>query len=287
MLGWNDIVPGMDYNKENKKLTFIKAAIAEITEEVGKKATLSRSPEIFYEEICWIQKMGIATLNDYVDAERIGRSGTRIIRDKRKYFFAVYERYLDIRQRYDYKYDWDDLAHTVREQLEDDDERMYKHIIIDEGQDLSPVMLQSLASAIPEDGSITFFGDVAQQIYGGRISWRNAGLKVTKDQMWHFDQNYRNSKEIADLAIGISKLPCFNQSVDLVTPVQPTASAPKPILLKFKDEDSEFNWVIKNATTVAEKETVAVLVRTRELVKKIKRKLNQMDIRYKVWEKYG
>ena len=42
------------------------------------------------------------TLEDYVYAERIGRSGTRINRDKRKYFFDVYERYLEIRERYDY-----------------------------------------------------------------------------------------------------------------------------------------------------------------------------------------
>jgi len=57
-------------------------------------------------------------------------------------------------------------------------------------------MLQSLVAAVPEGGSITFFGDVAQQIYGGRISWRNAGLQVDNSHIWRFDQNYRNSKEI-------------------------------------------------------------------------------------------
>lgn len=278
---WGDIVPSMDYNKENKKLTYIKMAIKEIIEEVGKNSTLSRNPEVFYEEICWIQKMGINTLDDYIDAERIGRSGTRVNRNNRKYFFAVYKRYLDIRERYDFHYDWDDLAHTVKEQLEDDEEqRLYTHIVIDEGQDLSPVMLQSLALAIPEDGSITFFGDVAQQIYGGRISWRNAGLKVTKKEIWRFDQNYRNSKEIADLAIAISKLPCFKQNVDLVTPKQPTASGPKPVLAKLKDEVTELKWIIRNAPKLAKTETVAILVRTRQLVKKIRRILSQKGIRY-------
>lgn len=281
MLGWNDIVPSMSYDRENKKLTFIKMAIKEITEEVGSNSTLSRAPEVFYEEICWIQKMGITTLEDYVDAERIGRSGTRITRNKRKYFFDVYERYLTIREEYDYKYDWDDLAHTVKDELiNDEDERMYKHIIIDEGQDLSPVMLQSLALAIPENGSITFFGDVAQQIYGGRISWRNAGLKVTAKDLWKFDQNYRNSKEIAELAIAISQQPFFNQSTDLVTPKQPVASGPKPVLVEFQDEDAELNWVIKNAVTLAEKQTVAILVRTRALVKKIKKRLGFGGVYY-------
>ena len=281
MLGWNDIVPSMTYDRENIKLTFIKMAIEEITEEAGSNATLSRAPEVFHEEICWMQKMGITTLEEYVDAERIGRSGTRITRDKRKYFFDVYERYLAIREKHDYKYDWDDLAHTVKDELEDDeDERIYNHIIIDEGQDFSPVMLQSLALAIPEDGSITFFGDVAQQIYGGRISWRNAGLQVTAKDIWKFDQNYRNSKEIADLAIAISKQPFFNQSTDLVTPKQPIASGPKPVLVKFQDEAAELDWVIRNAAAAAEKQMVAILVRQRSLVKKIKRKLSANGVSY-------
>lgn len=281
MLGWNDIVPSMDYNKENKKLTYITQAINELISEMGSNSTLARAPEVFYEEISWIQKMGITTLEEYTDAERIGRAGTRITRDKRKYFFDVYERYLDIREKYGYKYDWDDIASAVKEELEDDEEkRMYKHIIIDEGQDLSPVMLQSLALAIPEDGSVTFFGDVAQQIYGGRISWRNAGLRVTKDEIWKFDQNYRNSKEIAELAVAISKLPCFKQNIDLVTPKHPTASGPKPVIVEFKDEESELGWVLQNAEAIAKTQTVAVLVRNRQIVKKIKAILDKRGTYY-------
>jgi len=281
MLGRNDIVPSMTYDRENRKLTFIKIAIEQITDEVGANTTLSRAPEVFLEEICWMQKMGITMLEEYVDAERIGRAGTRVTRDNRKYFFDVYKRYLSIREKHNYKYDWDDLAHAVKDEMvADEDERMYKHIIIDEGQDFSPVMLQSLALAIPEDGSITFFGDVAQQIYGGRISWRNAGLQVTTKDIWKFDQNYRNSKEIADLAIAISNQPFFHQSTDLVTPKQPIASGPKPVVVKFKNEPEELNWVIKNARVIAEKQMVAILVRQRASVKEITRKLSGNGVSY-------
>lgn len=281
MLGWNDIVSSMDYNKENKKITYIKQAINELISRIGSNSTLTRAPEVFYEEICWIQKMGITSLEEYINAERVGRSGTRINRDKRKYFFDVYEHYLDIREKYGYKYDWDDIASAVKKELEaDKGKRMYKHIIIDEGQDLSPVMLQSLALAVPEDGSITFFGDVAQQIYGGRISWRNAGLKVTKDDIWKFDQNYRNSKEIAELAIEISRLPYFKQNIDLVTPKHPTASGPKPVIVEFDDEEIELGWILKNAESIAKTQTVAILVRNRQTVKKIKAIFNNRDTSY-------
>lgn len=266
-------------NTMNIKKNLIEKAIIEVALETGGNTTLSRAPEVFYEEICWIQKMGIISLKDYIDADRIGRAGTRITRGKRKYFFNVYEKYLHLRKKEGYKYDWDDIAQTVKQEMEEDNnERMYKHIVIDEGQDFSPVMLQSLALAIPKDGSITFFGDVAQQIYGGRISWRDAGLNVKNNIIWRFDQNYRNSKEIAELAIAISKLPCFKQDIDLVAPVQPTASGPKPVVLEFQDDQHELNWIIKNAPSLAESETAAILTRTRKNVNIIITMLRQQGI---------
>ena len=98
--------------------------------------------------------------------------------------------------------------------VENTEKRMYKHIIVDEGQDLSPIMLKSLVKAIPEDGTFTFFGDVAQQIYGSRLSWREAGLKIAKNKIWYFDRNYRNSKEIAQFAVAISKSKYFEDKQD-------------------------------------------------------------------------
>ena len=74
---------------------------------------------------------------------------------------------------------WDDIAHVVEQILtEDQTIRYYRHVVIDEGQDFTPAMLRSLALAIPSDGSLTFFGDMAQQIYGNRISWRMAGRSI-------------------------------------------------------------------------------------------------------------
>jgi superfamily I DNA/RNA helicase len=281
LIGWKDIVPTMDYNGSNEKLNYIKQAMVELIREIGKNSTLSRAPEVFQEEINWIQKMGITTVQEYMDAERIGRGGTRITKENREYFFIVYEKYKIIREQNRYKYDWDDIAYFVREELrKDDSKRMYKHIIIDEGQDLSPVMLQSLALAIPEDGSLTFFGDVAQQIYGSRISWRHAGLNIGKEHIWRFGQNYRNSKEIAELALAISELPYFKSSVDIVTPQFSTASAPKPALVEYQNEEKELNDIIGNAKTMGETHTVAILVRDRQRVRVICNKLYSRGIIY-------
>lgn len=69
----------------------------------------------------------------------------------------IYEKYMELRTEAHKCYDWYDLAMYVASELEQDtNERRYKHIIIDEGQDFSPMMIKSLVKAIPSDGSFTF-----------------------------------------------------------------------------------------------------------------------------------
>lgn len=171
----------------NKKQLFVRRALENVRAVNETNSTLKRAEEVFLEEINWIEKMGIKTIDEYEKVERVGQFDTRIIRENRKYFFQVYKAYLEARKKEGYLYDWEDIAQTVCEELENDTEkRMYKHIIVDEGQDLSPIMLKSLVKAIPEDGTFTFFGDVAQQIYGSRLSWREAGLKIAKNKIWYF-----------------------------------------------------------------------------------------------------
>lgn len=267
LLGRNDII------SPEQKERLIEKAIVSCQEDVGKVATLKRSVAVFVEEIQWIERMGIGTLEDYDAIERIGRSGTRILRSNRKYFFMVYEKYLKLRGEAGFKYDWDDMAFFVNKELQrDEGPRRYKHVVIDEGQDFSPMMLKSLAKAIPEDGSLTYFGDVAQQIYGGRISWRNAGLNPPA--VWNFVQNYRNTQQIAALGVAISNSPYFKDEADLVTPVSPKASGPLPALVSFNNESDEVKFVLDQAINLGKSQTIGILLRDRETVAFFKRKLN-------------
>ena len=116
----------------------------------------------FDAEVAWIAKNGIAELNSYLEAERIGR-GVALSEGLRKIVWKIRDVYHRLRNDRGYQYDWDDISGAVLDGLiKDLDVRKYKHIVIDEGQDLSPQMLRSIACAIPKDGTITFFGDVAQ-----------------------------------------------------------------------------------------------------------------------------
>ena len=234
--------------------------------QVGVSTPLFGRPiEFIVEEFQWISQNGIRSIDEYIDAEEDGRAGSRVAQDGRRAVFAAYEQYRALRSANGKTYDWDDLAQTVASELAaDGDARFYKHVIIDEGQDFSPVMLESLAAAIPADGSLTFFGDMAQQIYGHRISWRSAGLTVREQDIWKFEENYRNTRQVARLALAIAKSSYYRGVADLVEPKSPTADGPPPALVAFRSEDDEMQFVAARAQMLAETGTVAVLFRDRE-----------------------
>lgn len=124
------------------------------------------------------------------------------------------------------------------------------------------MMIRSLAMLLPPDGSLTFFGDNAQQIYGGKLSWRSAGLSIKK--VHHFEHNYRNTQEIAALALAISKMPYFSQTSDLVMPQTPIAGGPPVALVTASSEQAELRFVVDRAVNLARTGSVGILTRDRD-----------------------
>lgn len=261
-------LPRNSISNPNDRLRFIRAALRQAGEDGLEGKILVRPAAFFEEEFEWIQQQGIHRKEDYVGAERVGRSTTRIERSGRPLLFEVYKRYLEQRGFGGKLYDWSDLASTVLSELQaDHGERLYRHVVVDEGQDFSPEMLRSLAAAIPSHGSLTFFGDIAQQIYGHRVSWRSAGLQAGK--VWQFKENYRNTKQISQLALALANTPHFPDDPDLVAPTAPTADGPPPAVRRETDEQAEWQFVLERAQQLAETGTVAILFRTREQERRI------------------
>jgi len=231
-----------------------------------------RPIDFFMDEIQWILSHGITSSEEYVQIERIGRIGTNLSRKLRPVMYKILEKYIELRNQTGKMYDWDDIALHVRKEFEADaSTRLYKHIIVDEGQDFSPEMIRSLATAIPEDGSLSFFGDVAQQIYGQRMSWRSSGLNIP--QQWFFKENYRNTKQISQLGLAISRMPFFIDIPDLVEPTSPRADGALPTLAKCADETQQVELAVKAARNVSKTQSVALLVKNREQEKVFRAKL--------------
>ena len=258
--------------KPQERLRFIRVALREARANGRRSSILHRAEEFFDEEFQWIQQHGITDEQSYVTARRIGRAMARVTRAGRVELFDLYTRYLAQRECSGKLYDWSDLASAVLDELSSDqEERRYRHVVIDEGQDFSPEMLRSLAAIIPGDGSLTFFGDIAQQIYGHRMSWRSAGLAAP--QVWRFKENYRNTKQISRLALELAAMPNFPDDPDLVEPTAPVADGPLPALRHLSSEPEERQLVVSRAVEQARTGTVAVLFRTRDQERSFRRHL--------------
>ncbi len=246
----------------DQKVDYIKQARDLLLQNYPEKSIFERPIEFFVEEISFMEKFGLLTLEKYTRAERIGHASSHIKRNERTYIFDVYKKYIELRETYGHKYDWDDLAFYVFEELKNDDsERRYTHIIVDEGQDFSPMMIKSLMAAVADGGSFTFFGDVAQQIYGSRLSWRDSGINTQK--IWRFDANYRNPKTITEFAKAITQNRYWQHSEDMVEATYQIAEGPTPILVRFLDKQREIDWVVKHAISNRKAASIVVICRNR------------------------
>ncbi|MBB6036179.1 UvrD-helicase domain-containing protein [Phytomonospora endophytica] len=230
----------------------------------SRRAVLDRPIEFFMDELHWMVGHGVTDRGSYVEdvTPRIGR-GQPLQQSDREIVFEIYRDYLRQRAEAGYRYDWDDIASIVLRSLkEDSTNRRYRHIVVDEGQDFTPEMIRSLAAAIPENGSLTFFGDYAQQIYGSRMSWRS--LRLTVREIARFAHNYRNSRQVAHLAQAMSAMPHFRDGVDLVEPTGFDADGPKPTVVKVADHDRQLGEAARQARALGSDRQVAVLTRTRD-----------------------
>ncbi|MFE4974149.1 UvrD-helicase domain-containing protein [Kitasatospora sp. NPDC056651] len=80
--------------------------------------------------------------------------------------------------------------------LDDAAERPFRHVVIDEAQDLHPVQwrfLRALVATGPDD--LFLAGDPHQRIYGNKVSLRSLGIQVV-GRSFRLRVNYRTTQEI-------------------------------------------------------------------------------------------
>jgi superfamily I DNA/RNA helicase len=259
-LGSRGLLNGNSICKAYEREALIREAIRNVAKRHNGHALFKRSADLFLEEVRWMNQHGIEDEIDYIRRERVGRAQARLVREHRPAMYEVYREYRELREAKGRAYDWDDIALAARRALDDDDDdRFYRHVVIDEGQDFSPEMVRSLALAVPEEGSLTMFADVAQQIYGRRLTWSDAGLEI--DEPWKFEKNYRNSPQIAALGLAIAEMPYFAGEPDMVEPTEFAAAGPKPVVVNFDSIADETAFVIEQAKRAAQSGSVAILLR--------------------------
>ncbi|WP_106615354.1 3'-5' exonuclease [Saccharothrix carnea] len=219
----------------DRRVELIERAVNEVRSRArSRRAVLDRPVGFFLDELDWLAGHGITNFAEYVNGhvQRVGRNYGLAPSD-RTIVNQIRIRYRQLLAENRYEHDLSDLAGVLRRKLtESHKEPQYRHVVIDEGQDFSPEMIRSLTEIVPKDGTVTFFGDYAQQIYGSRVSWKSLGLLVEPKDLVRFDRNYRNTKQIARLAEAVADTPFFKDDVELVSPLPPQRDGDAPLLVE-------------------------------------------------------
>ncbi len=257
LMGWNKIAQGPLLRQ------LVGQAVAGARAAGHTSAVLGRDLGWIEDEIHWISGMGIKTEADYQAVDRVGRK-TALGPRARAAVWAIREQYRALRAAAGRDYDWYDIATSVREAAGSDKRPpKYKHIIIDEGQDLSPEAIRSLTEIVDPSGSVTFFGDYHQAIYGQGLSWRASGINLGNRQVETFDDNYRNTRQIAAVAMAMAASENMkSDDVDLVSPHAPNADGPKPTLVTAATREAEIKYLRDFVEDASVDQSVAVLART-------------------------
>jgi superfamily I DNA/RNA helicase len=259
LMSYGSIVPDSD-----RVEALVRTAIASVKNAVGEHTIFGQPVSWFVDEIHWISGMSVTSENEYQEKPRVGRRTPLVSGLPRSIAWAVYNEYRRVRADAGFTYDWDDLGGAVVLALEGDDRpRRYRHIIIDEGQDLWPADIRSLVNAVQPGGSLTFFGDYHQSIYGQGLSWRWTGIELGNRPVEKFRDNYRNTAQIARVAIAMAASEFMKaDDDDLVEPRQPAAAGPVPTMVKCRSTEVEIEMVRNFARAASEDQKVAILART-------------------------
>jgi AAA domain/UvrD-like helicase C-terminal domain len=175
-----------------------KALWAGMVDELG----LSFTPVFLSEE--WRQVVlarRISTADDYLAAKRIGRGRALGAVQRAQVWQAIWE----FEQTLTRQGMW--THETIRREatrlLEDSTDKPFRHIIIDEAQDLSPDQWRLLRAAVAEAPDDIFIaGDTHQRIYDNRVSLREVGINIA-GRSSRLNINYRTTAEILGWCLGL------------------------------------------------------------------------------------
>ena len=219
----------------------------------------------------------ITTLRQYLRVRRPGR-GVALARDKRAAVWKAIENYRDRSAALDVASFSEQLALAAAwldAEAARGAPRPFRHVLVDEAQDLTPAHLQLLRALVDSGPDDLFLAeDSHQRIYGRKITLSHYGIHV-RGRSRRLTRNYRTTRQNLDLAFGILDPGAYEDMEGRAEEhryVSPR-SGPEPLLIHASDRDQEIKeagalldlWLEEDRDAGEEgaPETIAVLVRDR------------------------
>jgi superfamily I DNA/RNA helicase/mRNA-degrading endonuclease RelE of RelBE toxin-antitoxin system len=242
---------------------------------VAENGSLGEFSVSFYEEE--YNRVVVAqeafTLEKYIKASRTGR-GTRLDRKKRIQIWKVFESYLNLMKENKVR-DINTAMYECRLLVEKDPSRViYKHIVVDEGQDLSVNAYRLLRAIAGEEheNDIFIVGDSHQRIYKNKAVLSQCGINI-RGRSSILRINYRTTDEIRKTALALLDGVSFDDldgAKEVNDRCQSLTHGMAPEIIKESDANSEFEAVLKKIRELVQggvlEKNICVVARTHKLL---------------------
>lgn len=159
----------------------------------------------------------------------------------------------------------------------------YRHIVVDEAQDLSAAHWKMLRAMVPrEPDDIFLVGDTHQRIYDNQVTLGSLGINI-RGRSARLTLSYRTTREILGAAIGILEGTDFDDldgSTDDLAGYRSVLHGGRPSLRSAVSWDKELDLVVDQVQAWHDipRESVAVCVPTNEKVDEVVARLGRRGI---------
>jgi hypothetical protein len=249
-------------------------------------AGLSYAPSFLNRE--WehvILAQDLRTEQEYLTASRSGQ-GTPLGKAQRRQVWAL-THWVRSRLRALGRDTYTQLADEAAAALRDGRVRVpYRHVIIDEAQDLHPVQWRLLRAAVPAGPDDLFIvGDAHQRIYDNHVSLARVGINV-RGRSKRLTVNYRTTQEILALAVpalGKANVTGLDDEADTLTGYRSPLHGRRPKIVKARTRETEYDALVRHVTAWRddgiEPHAIGIAARSNALVREAAAALNAAGIR--------
>lgn len=213
------------------------------------------------------------SLGKYVKASRTGR-GTRLDRKKRMQIWKVFEAYQNLMKENQVR-DINTAMYECRLLIEKiSSETRYKHVIVDEGQDLSANAFRLLRSITGEEheNDIFIVGDAHQRIYKNKAALSKCGINI-RGRSSVLRINYRTTEEIRKAAFALLNGISFDDlddSFDTGDRCQSLTHGLVPEIIATANANEEFDAILAKVKGLIDggvsAKNICVVARTHKLL---------------------
>lgn len=213
------------------------------------------------------------SLEKYVKASRTGR-GTRLDRKKRMQIWKVFEAYQNLMKENQVR-DINTAMYECRLLIEKtSSETRYKHVIVDEGQDLSANAFRLLRSIAGEEheNDIFIVGDAHQRIYKNKAALSRCGINI-RGRSSVLRINYRTTEEIRKVAFALLNGISFDDlddSFDTGDRCQSLTHGSVPEIIATANANEEFDVILAKVKGLidggAAAKNICIVTRTHKLL---------------------